>query len=164
MLNDNDTYLYIKIKKDPIKKLTSDIRSMLTRWRSKGFINNGTYSGIYCSDGNLPRAYGSKIHKSGLTFRLIISSIDSPTYALAKYLQKIISKNTVKPPSHIDNSFDLVKKLNGTPINNEFDLVSLDVVSLFTNVPLNLKVYVIDGTILKEELKFRRMSLLMLLN
>jgi len=43
----------------------------------------------------------------------------------------------VKPPSQIDNSFYLVKKLSGTPINNEFDLISLDVVSLFTNVTLN---------------------------
>jgi len=88
MLNDNDTY--IKIKKDPIKKLTSDIRSMLARWRSKGYINNGTYSRIYCSDGNLPRAHGlPKIHKPSFTFRFIISSIDSPTHSLANYLHDI---------------------------------------------------------------------------
>jgi len=110
---------------------------MLARWRS--YINNGTYSEIYRSDGNLPRAYGlPKIHKPGLKFRLIISSIDSPTHLLAEFLHTIITKNIIKPPSHIDNSYQLVDKLNGTHIGDEVELISLDVISLFTNIPMNL--------------------------
>jgi len=87
MFNDSETYE--KIKKDPIRKITNEIRTVLTSWKSKGYINNNIYNYIYCSDGNLPRAYGlPKIHKPGLTFRVIISSIDSPTYQLAHYLNK----------------------------------------------------------------------------
>jgi len=93
---------------------------------------------IYCSDGILPRVYGlPKIHKPGYTFRIIISSIDSPTYQLANYIHKIISKNILKPVSFIENSFQLVRKLNGVSIDNNC-LISLDVIFLFTNIPIDL--------------------------
>jgi len=112
---------------------------VLTSWKRKGYINNTTYNYIYCSDGNLPRAYGlPKIHKPGLTFRVIISSIDSPTYQLAQYLHKIISKNIIKPSSYIENSFQLVSELKGVSVNSNYDLISLDVISLFTNIPISL--------------------------
>jgi len=137
MLNDTDTYT--KINKNPTKKLINDIRVMLAGWKTKEYITQGTYNSIYCSDGNLPRAYGlPKIHKPGLKFRLIISSIDSPTHSLAEFLHTIITKNIIKPPSHIDNSYQLVYKLNGTHISDEFELISLDVISLFTNIPMNI--------------------------
>jgi len=92
---------YSVTNKDPIKKLTKEIRKLLTGWKNKGYITNNTSNGIYCNDGNLPSAYElSKIHKPGLTFRIIISSIDSPTYSLASYIYRIISKNIIKSPSH----------------------------------------------------------------
>jgi len=103
MLSDTSTYL--EIKKDPIKKLTTDIREILTTWKNKEYITQGIYNSIFCSDGNMPRAYGlPKIHKPELKFRIIISSIDSLTHSLANYLHKIISKNVTKPQSHIQNN------------------------------------------------------------
>jgi len=139
MLSDTDTYE--KINKDPTKKLTNQTRELLTRWKNKEFITDNTYNRIYISDGNLPRAYGlPKIHKPGLTFRIIVSSVDGPLYSLGNYLHGIISKNISKPHSHILNSHQLVEKLNGTTIEKGYDLISLDVVSLFTNVPVNMAI------------------------
>jgi len=104
----NDTEIYEKINKDPTKKLTNQIREVLTVWKKKGSITDNTYNTIYCSDGNLPRAYGlPKIHKPGFIFRIIISSVDSPTYSIANFIHRIISKNIVKPHSHIENSYQL---------------------------------------------------------
>jgi len=78
MLSDKD--MYDIIAKDPTKKLTNDIKSLLAGWKTKGGITNTTYNSIYCSDGNLPKANGlPKIHKPGFNFRLIVSSIDGPT-------------------------------------------------------------------------------------
>ncbi|XP_070155138.1 uncharacterized protein [Polyergus mexicanus] len=42
--------------------------------------------------------------------------------------------------SDIDNSFELVKKLSDVRINKDFSLISLDVASLFTNVPIDLAI------------------------
>jgi len=113
---------------------------LLARWKSKGYISKTVYNSTLCSDGNLPRAYGlPKVHKPGFTFRVIISFIDSPTYQLANLIHKIISKNIRKPLSHIENSFQLTNELNGVTIDDKnYDLISLDVVSLFTNIPISL--------------------------
>jgi len=89
----NDTETYEKINKDPTKKLINEIREVLTVWKKKRYITDNTYNTIYCSDENLPRAYGLlKIHKSSFTFRIIISSVDSPTYSIANFIHRIISK------------------------------------------------------------------------
>jgi len=55
-------------------------------------------------------------------------------------IHRIISKNILQPHSQISNSYQLVKKLNGVTIEKGYDLISLDVVSLFTNVPVNLAI------------------------
>jgi len=72
ILKDKETYEQL-IRNDPLRKLTNDIRSLLSRWKTKGYISNTTYNSIYCSDGNIPRAYGlPKVHKPGFNYRIII--------------------------------------------------------------------------------------------
>jgi len=75
-----------------------------------------------------------------LHLELLSHQLTVPTYSLASYIHKIISKNSVKPHSHIENSYQLIKKLNGVSIEENYDLISLDVVSLFTNIPVNLAI------------------------
>ncbi|XP_018368506.1 PREDICTED: uncharacterized protein LOC108764666, partial [Trachymyrmex cornetzi] len=134
MLNDIDTY--ILIKKDPVRKLTTAVRTLLTRWKNKEYIDNKKYRFLYCSDGKLPCAYGvPKIHKQGYPLRIIISSIGSPLYPLANFLQNILSESLPTANSYIMNSFHLIEELKNIRIEDNFSLVSLDVVSLFTNVP-----------------------------
>jgi hypothetical protein len=135
LLQDQNTYS--KVKKDPTSKMTKSVRELLTRWRNKSYITPAMYKRAYCSDGNLPRAYGlPKVHKPGCPFRIIISSIDSPMYALATFLHGILSKNIPDASSNVANSFDLIKKLKNINIETDFTLISLDVVSLFTNIPV----------------------------
>jgi len=139
MLQDQETYTLIK--KNPINKITNSARTLLTRWKKSGYITEDTYKKLYCSDGILPRAYGlPKIHKPDKSYRIIVSSIDSPLYSLANFLQDIITKNIPKSVSHIDNSFQLVKQLNGSNLENGIDLISLDAISLFTNISVELAI------------------------
>ncbi|KAG8238076.1 hypothetical protein J437_LFUL017917 [Ladona fulva] len=84
-----------------------------------------------------PRLYGlPKIHKAGVPLRPIVSAIGSPTYNLAKYLTKILSPFVGNREHHIENSASFVKILNSIHLDPEDIMVSLDVVSLFTKVPL----------------------------
>jgi len=92
------------------------------------------------NDGLLPRAYSLlKVHKSDCPFR-IVSSLDSPLYNLATFLHKILIKNIPVTNSHLNNSFDLVQKLKDIQVDNDYILISLDVVSLFTNIPIDLAI------------------------
>jgi len=111
MLSDNS--IYIKIKKDPTKRFIGNLRKILTTWKNSEYVSNTTHKTLISSDGLLPRAYGlPKFHKEGCPFRIIVSSVDSPLYALATFLQKTISISIPWPQSHIENSFELVKKTN----------------------------------------------------
>ena len=88
---------------------------------------------------SLPYLYGLvKTHKQGNPMRPIISSVGSITYKLSKFLVKILSPllGTISN-SHLKNSCDLVDKLNNLTITSDHRMVSFDVTSLFTKVPIN---------------------------
>ena len=89
---------------------------------------------------SLPYMYGLvKTHKDGFPMRPIVSSVGSVTYRLAKYLVKLLSPLLGNiSDSHIKNNVDLVQKLNHLDLNlDNFKLISFDVKSLFTKVPVN---------------------------
>ncbi|XP_024891068.1 uncharacterized protein LOC112466939, partial [Temnothorax curvispinosus] len=137
----SDVNTYAKVKKDPILTLTRNVRALLTRWQNQEFISPATYKFFYCSDGVLPRAYGlPKIHKQNHPLRIIVSFIDGPLHNLARFLHNIISTSIPKANSHIKDSFQLVNNLNGLRLEDDYILISLDVVSLFTNVPTDLAI------------------------
>ena len=109
--------------------------------KTKNYISDTKYRTLYCSDGSLPRVYGlPKIHKPSCPLRVIVSSIDSPLYPLTTYLHNILFKSILKANSYIKNSFELVEKLKRLHITDEYKLISLDVKSLFTNVPMEIAV------------------------
>jgi len=68
----------------------------------------------------------------------MVSCIDSPLYSLASYIHEIIYNSIPKHFSHIQDSFHLVRKLNGKDMDEGYKLISLNVVSLFTNLPTKL--------------------------
>ncbi|XP_018360880.1 PREDICTED: uncharacterized protein LOC108759762 [Trachymyrmex cornetzi] len=137
ILSDTDTYSCVK--KDPVRTLTTTFRTLLTKWKKKGYIDDLTYKKLYCSDGRLSREYGvPKIHKPQVPLRIIVSSVGSPLHALATFLHKILFESIPRTESYLKNSFQLIDVLKNVHIDNNYSLVSLDVVSLFTNVPLDI--------------------------
>lgn len=131
--------IQIRILRSPKiqQSLLTNTRLLLTRWKTRTLFITSTYKKIFCSDGLLLTAYGlSKVYKIGCPFRIIISSIDNPLYSL--FSQKIILDNISTPTSHIENSFQLTQKLNNISIGDNNSLISLDVISLFINVPIDL--------------------------
>ncbi|CAH3174309.1 unnamed protein product, partial [Porites evermanni] len=101
-------------------------------------------------------------------FRPIVSSIGTYNYSLAKYLSNLLqphrasSENRSIPSTFIaSDSFTFVKEINDLSLHGMF-MVSFDVESLFTNIPLddciNLAVkYITEGNpglkLSKSELK-----------
>lgn len=137
LLSDRDTYEVVT--RDPTKRIINELKSHLNRWKQKGFISKGIYLSLLSSDGILPRAYGlPKVHKKDCPLRIIISSVNSPLYKLALYLHKILNNSIPVPDSHIKNSFHLIQELKDKKVKEKGDLISLDVISLFTNVSSSL--------------------------
>lgn len=140
MLSDKDTYNVLN--KDPIRTIINTSKKILVNWKRHNFIDDAKYKRLMVSDGVLPRAYAlPKIHKTGIPFRIIVSTIDSPLYPFASFLQSLISSSIPKAKSHIENSFQLVERLQGLRIDkNRYTLISLDVISLFTNTPIEIAI------------------------
>jgi len=134
-----DTNTYTLVKRNPVNKLLSDLKEILKRWLNHRYISAHTHTTLNSSNAILPRAYGlPKIHKPGYPLRIIVLSTGSPLNNLALFLHKILRISLPAPPSRIDNSFELIKKLSDVHIPDDFSLVSLEVISLFTNVPVDL--------------------------
>lgn len=67
-----------------------------------------------------------------------MSSIESPTYNLSKFFANIINKILGKTEFHVKDSWDFHKFIKEKTIPSNYKIISLDVVSLYTNIPTNL--------------------------
>ena len=97
-------------------------------------------------DTNLVRAYALvKNHKENNPIRIIVSAIGSPTYSLDKSLSIVFNKHFPRPKSIIKNSTELKEIVDKITIPDGFELISFDVVSLFTNIPIDLILLAIEN-------------------
>jgi len=80
----------------------------------------------------------TKIHKAGSPLRIIVSSLGSPVYKVARFLHEILTLSINKPTSHIKNGWSFANFIKNTAINDDEILVSLNVTSLFNNIPKDL--------------------------
>ncbi|KAG8237323.1 hypothetical protein J437_LFUL014488, partial [Ladona fulva] len=124
---------YRLINRDPTDSIMRKTSSLI---RQSG-LPEETIRKIRPEAGIPPRLYGlPKIHKDGVPLRPIVSAINSPTYNLAKYLASLLSPLVGHCEHHITNSTEFVKILPKIHLDPEDIMVSFDVVSLFTRVPL----------------------------
>ena len=142
MLSDATTYA--KLNKDPgdsvVSNFNKTIKSVLSGHPDliKQFITLAP---------SMPYLYGLiKTHKPGNPVRPIISTVGSATYKLSKWLVSVLGPLVGSiSKCHVINNQDLVNKLNTAVLTYDFQLVSFDVTSLFTRVPISeLLVFLAD--------------------
>ena len=97
------------------------------------------------------RRYGLvKVHKNNYPLRPVILMIDSPEYELSKFMDSLI-KPLVPSKCMLRSTDDFLMKLNNFNISSDDKLVSFDVVSLFTNIPLNETINIISDYVFSDE-------------
>jgi hypothetical protein len=85
-----------------------------------------------------PVMYGlPKIHKQGVPLRPIVSSIGSPLQELARFLAGLYHHKVEKRESFVKDSTYFVEKIINIHLDSNDILVSFDVESLFTNIPID---------------------------
>jgi Reverse transcriptase (RNA-dependent DNA polymerase) len=84
-----------------------------------------------------PHIYGlPKIHKPNVPLRPVVSCIGTTLHPLAKYLVRVINPLQENIASNVQNSGDFVSKIRNVEMIATTKMVSFDVTSLFTNVPV----------------------------
>ena len=91
-----------------------------------------------------------KVHKDGVPMRPIVSCSGSPTYRLAKDLARILTPLSGQTTYTVMNSTKFVERLQEVRIRPEDLLVSFDVTSLFTQVPIDEALEVVRARLTKD--------------
>ena len=124
------------------------IQRVLRKIKSK--LTQQEYNRLYPTGSNAGKFYGSaKLHKlptfgtvDQLPLRPIISNIGTASYQLAKHLAKLLlplSKNQCT----INSTKSFMSFIKHRKVPDGHKMVSFDVVSLFTNVPLDAAIEII---------------------
>ena len=81
----------------------------------------------------------------------IVSCIGSPTYSLSKQVAALIVPLTGRTQSSIKNTEDVIREVKGLYTAKDKRLVSFDVESLFTKVPVDQSVEVIRNLLRNDD-------------
>ena len=141
-----NTTQYQTLNKDPTKTMEWKVQNILQKIKSKLTINECKQ--LYPSVSSPGELYGTaKIHKLSnddnvekLPIRPIISNVGTATYHLAKCLPKLVSPLSISEYT-VSSNKDFVQNIRKIKVPTGYDMVSFDVKSLITNVPLE---YTID--------------------
>ena len=119
-----------------IFKIEDRINRFLATLKTNKTISDSTYDDLYVSGSSFGTLYGSpKVHKGpSVPLRPILAAYNLPNYKLAKFLVPLLSHLTDNAHS-IKNSFTFSQFI--TQQNSNSHLVSYDVESLFTNIPVS---------------------------
>lgn len=143
LLSDSNTYE--KLKTDPTNKYQKQNNDLIKKWENGNLISANLANKLKINNSHSPKIYGlPKLHKEGIPLRPIVSCIQSPFYKLSKFLANIISNITSQNNYYIKNSFQFKDFIDTIELNNNEQIISLDVVSMYTNIPIDLAKHILQ--------------------
>ena len=150
MLSDQGTYKVLD--RDPTQRTERKLNEKLANLKRENKISDSLYNKLRSSDGLPPRFYGlPKIHKPGYPLRPIVSFIDSPTYMLSKHLAQILRPLMNNTELTVKNSVEFCEQMKNVRLKEDDELLSFDVVSLFTSIPVGLAIQVATDVLSNDE-------------
>ena len=133
---------------DPTDSIKTKVQRALRKVKTK--LPANIYSKVYLASSSSGKLHGTaKIHKldtngkvDDLPIRPITSNIGTVTYHLAKYLAQLL-KPLSESQYKVKNTTEFAKKIRKQKIPKDYTMVSFDVASLFTKVPLEDTIIII---------------------
>lgn len=130
-----DRKIYKNINKVSINVTKNKLNKLMSNWETINLISTEQGKFLKNQNGVIPRIYGApKTHKENNPLRPIIDSSDAPLYNLSSFLGKIIDSATRDSDYRIKNSYEFKNFIKNITLPENYILISLDVVSLFTNI------------------------------
>jgi hypothetical protein len=142
----NDEHTYEKLKKDPTPGYKRKLLDILKKLKTENKIDESQYRLLYPTAENTPRMYcTTKIHKPGNPIRPIVDYTGSIAYQTSKALAEILAPLVGTLEHHVINSKTLAEDMATVVLEDEDILNSHDVVSLFTNTPIETSLDIIKS-------------------
>ena len=135
---------YKVLKTDPTNKYKNKLVGLLKTIKAESVIDDITYKRLYPTGAVPPKYYRlPKVHKPGMPLRPIISSVGSVTHATAKEVARIIKPLVGGSQHHVKNNMDFIHSIEGIQMKTDECMMSFDVESLFTSVPVEPSIQII---------------------
>ena len=147
-----NTSTYKRIPEDPTKKQKARLVNILKNIKSEGGLSDESYRKMYPTGAVSPKYYGlPKIHKAGIPLRPIISSTGTATYNTAKELTRILKPLVGTSSHHVHNTRDFIDQIKEVRLKDGESIISYDVTSLFTSVPIKPTLDIIQQRLTKDQ-------------
>ena len=160
ILNDASKFLSIGPAdvNDRTVQIERALQAFLLQAKKRGHLTGEVYERIRPVGSVRPRMYGlPKLHKNGVPLRPILSMVGAPQHELGKWLVEVLQPVLDKYSSYLlKDTFAFCDHLEDFSAQSQHDIESLcmcsfDVVSLFTNVPLQETIDVCMDALYRDE-------------
>ena len=156
-----DTTKFTQISEQAFTVITraeDRLQRFLRTLLAEKIITKTTYGQLLPTGSSPGLLYGlPKTHKQGkLKFRPILSALGTFNYNLAKFLVPILDPLT-KNGYVVKNSYEFVNEVSEIKLD-QFVMASFDVVSLFTQIPLDETIEIICDSLFKDEGKVKEFT------
>ena len=133
----NNTNYFTELSYDPTKQQEEIINESIKTFTKEKLLPGQLGKNLFQNNSKTPNMYFlPKIHKTNNPGRRIVSSIGSPTSKISHFVDIHLEKIVNKIKSHIKDTTDFINKIETiTDLPENTILVTMDVKSLFTNIP-----------------------------
>ncbi|KAI5631461.1 reverse transcriptase (RNA-dependent DNA polymerase) domain-containing protein [Phthorimaea operculella] len=141
------------LKKDPTEIYNREVKNTVNSCES--ILQHTKPHFLIQMNPTPPRLHGYyKLHKEDQPIRPVVSYTGAPAYKLAKLANHLYKKLTKFKPTHtVENSIDLIQKIDNIIVPSQAKLVSFDVKNLFPSVPVKDCLKIIDETLCNSSLE-----------
>ena len=140
----SDTYVYESVSQDKTNYLANKLVQILKSYHKNNYITYNEYLWIYPDNYSIPYVYALiKIHKENNPARLIFPYFTYPLCKIAKFIQDIIAPSIRNSSYLLLDSIKFVQDIKSLIISRNDLMISLDIVNLFTNIPIETTLNII---------------------
>ena len=164
----SDTNFYVKTTTNRTVEFAEKISEVLQNMRDNDEIEEEHFQ--FCLPKKNCRTakfyFLPKIHKKKVVGRPIISGNGSPTENISAYVDEHIKEYVKVFPSYVKDTTDFINKIRNLKTQNRIILVTMDVTSLYTNIPNHEGKTAVERTLIEHNYsgKTSRRSLMKLLD
>ena len=150
----SDTNNYKKLNYNPTTEYANTVNTTIDLFKTQHKIPEKIADGLKVTKPKTPMLkLPPKVHKEGHPGRPLVASIDSPTSKISEYVDFHLQPYTDTIKSHIKDTNHFLTELNTVPAAESKGsyLVTLDVRSLYTNIPNEEGVNVIKNLLQRKQ-------------